>query len=64
MQGAVATPVLRRQRQPGQRLYRPVCAQHRVRQLEDLVPAGGQAGMELPAEPRQRGERPDISSMV
>ena len=45
-----------RQRQGGQAPDRAVSAQHRVRELGQLISAGGQAGMEVPAEPRQHGE--------
>ena len=53
----MATPVPRRQRQGGQVPDRAVRAQHRVRELAQLIGAAGQAGMELAAEPRQHGER-------
>jgi len=53
----VAAAVLRRQRQAGQAAHWAACAQHRIRELEALVPAGGQARMELAAEPRQHAER-------
>jgi hypothetical protein len=51
IQRAVAAPVLRGQRQPGQRLHRPIRAQHRIGQLEQLITARGQAGMEIQPEP-------------
>ena len=60
----MAAPVLRGQRQPGQVPDRPVRAQHRIGQLEQLIRAGGQAGMEIQPEPRQHGERLDISGML
>ena len=53
----MAAPVPRRQRQGGQVPDRAVRAQYRVRQLAQLISSGGQAGMELAAEPRQHGER-------
>ena len=55
IQRAVAAAVPRDQRQAGQVPDRAVRAQHRIRQLEDLIPAGGQAGTELAAEARQHG---------
>jgi hypothetical protein len=60
----MAAPVLRGQRQPSQRFHRPARAQHRVGQLEKLIGAGGQAGMEFPPELRQHGEWLDIGGMV
>ncbi len=45
-----------RQRQRSQAPDRAVCAQHRISQLRQLISAGGQAGMKVPAEPRQHGE--------
>jgi hypothetical protein len=53
-----APPVPGRQRQPGQHPYRPVRAQHRIGQLEQLIPPAGQAPVELAPEPRQRPPRP------
>jgi hypothetical protein len=50
---AVAAVVLRRQRQPHQRLHRPVGAQHRIGQLEQRIGPGCEAPVQLPAEPRQ-----------
>jgi hypothetical protein len=59
----VAAAVPRRQRQPSQVPDRPVRAQHRVSQFEQLIGAGGQAGMEIAPEPRQHGERLDITGI-
>src|SRR5258707_1318995 len=50
IQGTVAAAVLGRQRQPHEGSYRPLGAQHRVGQLEQLITAGGEAAMQLPAE--------------
>ena len=60
----MAAPVLRGQRQPGQRLHRPVRAQHRIGQLEQLITARGQAGMKIQPEPRQHIQGLDISGML
>jgi len=64
IQRAVTAAVLRGQRQPGQRPDRPVRAQHRIGQLEQLITARGQAGMKLQPEPRQHGEGLDINGML
>jgi hypothetical protein len=58
IQGAVPTPVPGHQRQPRQIPDRPIRAQHRIRKLTQLVSAGGQAGVEIPPEPRQHGNWP------
>jgi len=63
IQRAVAAPVPRRQRQAGQVPDRPVRAQHRVGQFEQLIGAGGQAGMEIAPELRQHGERLDTGGI-
>jgi hypothetical protein len=42
---------------PRQRPHRPVRAQHRVGELEQRVGSGGQARVQLAAEPRQRPSR-------
>jgi len=60
----VTPPVLRDQRQPGQRPHRPVRAQHRIGQLEQLIRAGGQAGTEICPEPRQHGQGLDIGGRL
>jgi hypothetical protein len=41
-----------------QRSHGTVGAQHRIRQLAQLIRPGGQAGTELPPEPRQHGGWP------
>ena len=64
IQRAVAAPVLRGQRQARQRLDRPIRAQHRIGQLEQLITANGQAGTEVHAEPRQHGQGLDIGGML
>ena len=60
----MTAPVLRSQRQPNQGLHRPIGAQHRIGQLGHLISAGGQAGMEIPPEPRQHGEWPGTSGII
>jgi hypothetical protein len=47
IQSAMTAPVLRRQRQARQRPDRPVRAQHRIRQLEQLITASRQAATEI-----------------
>lgn len=64
IQRGVAAAVLRGQRQPRQRLHRPVRAQHLIGRLEQLITAGGQSAMEIQPGPRQHGERPDINGML
>jgi hypothetical protein len=59
----MAAPVLRHQRQPGQVPDRPVRAQHRISQPRQLISPRGQAGMEIPPEPRQHGERLDTGGI-
>jgi hypothetical protein len=54
----MTTPVLRHQRQPRQALDRPICAQHRIRKLAQLIGAGAQASVEISPEPRQHGNWP------
>ena len=54
---AVPPAVPGHQRQPGQHPHRPVRAQHRISQLEQLITPRGQAPVQLPAEPRQHPPR-------
>ncbi len=61
IQGAVAAAVPRDQRQTGQAAHRAIRAQHRIGQFAQLIGTGGQAGMELPPEPRQHGGWPAAS---
>jgi hypothetical protein len=56
IQGTVPPPVLGRQGQVHQRFDRPVGAQHRLGQLEQLISAGRQALVELLPKPRQSGQ--------
>ena len=64
IQRPMATPVLRHQGQPGQAAHRAIRIQHRVRQLAQLIGAGGQAGMKITPEPRQHGQGLDISGTI
>src|SRR3954466_11308526 len=56
------TTVRRCKAQPGQRLRRPLGAQERVEQLEQLIGAPPQAPEELAAEPIQLPHRPALVS--
>jgi hypothetical protein len=58
IQGAVAAPVLRRQRQAHQGLHRPLGAQQRVGDLEQRITTGGAAAIQITAERRQPLPRP------
>jgi hypothetical protein len=59
----VATPVSRRQRQAGQIPHRAARAQHRIRQLAQLITPGCQAGMKISTEPRQHGGWPATGNL-
>jgi hypothetical protein len=59
------TPLVHRgQRQPGQGPHRPIRAEHRVGQLEQLIIASGQALVKLTPELRQHGGRLDTAGAV
>jgi hypothetical protein len=64
IQRAMTPPVLRHQRQPGQRPHRPVRTQRRTGQLEQLIAAGGQAPAKVQPKPRQHGQGLDTSGML
>jgi hypothetical protein len=60
----VATPVPRRQRQRGQVPDWAVRAQHRIRQLAQLISARRQALIKVTPEPGQHGKWLDIGGML
>jgi hypothetical protein len=60
----VTTPVLGRQRRPGQAPDRPIGAQHRIGQLEQRIRLRGQAPVELSSESGQLAQRTGLHDIT